>query len=323
MFAAGVAWVLPLGAADPSPAESSSPRTGALPEGNKGIAARHAGDAGIADDPATVFADDFEACATVADLRARWNTVHHEAHMALTTDPAHCRSGRQALQLTLPQRESEFSHAVACALTPARDTLFLRYYAKFDPPFDIVGSSHNGCTISGKYFTDGRATPGVPADGRNKFLAALEHWRGKTATPSPGQLNVYIYHPEQRSQWGDHFFPSGAVLPDSSRRFDFGPGFVRREDIVPAIGEWHCYEFMVALNTPGRRDGRLACWLDGRLAADFGNLRLRDIDDLKIDRFGLNLHARSNPKGPSRQWVDAVVAATAYIGPLAPPAPGR
>jgi len=56
------------------------------------------------------------------------------------------------------------------------------------------------------------ATPGVPADGTNKFLVNLENWRGEEATPSPGPLNVYVYHPEQLSQWGDHFMPTGQRL---------------------------------------------------------------------------------------------------------------
>jgi hypothetical protein len=131
-----------------------------------------------------------------------------------------------------------------------------------------------------------------------------------------------LYHPEQRSRWGDHFFPNGTVLPNSSQAFDFGRSFVRRPNVTVTLGRWHCYEFMVALNTPGQRDGRIAAWLDGRLVADFGNLRLRDVVDLQVDRFGLNFHAHANPSGPVRQWFDNVVAATEYVGPLSPPQGG-
>ena len=60
-------------------------------------------------------------------------------------------------------------------------------------------------------------------------------------------------------------------------------------------------------------------WVDGELVMDFPNLCLRDIDDLKIDRFGLSFHIGSNPNGETRKWYDNVVAATAYIGPLAQP----
>jgi hypothetical protein len=128
-----------------------------------------------------------------------------------------------------------------------------------------------------------------------------------------------IYHPEQRSQWGDHFFPTGTVLPNSSEPFDFGPDFVSRPDIVPELDRWYCYEYMVEANTPGARDGRITFWLDGVLAGDFPNLRLRDVDSLKIDRFGLSFHIGSNPAGETKKWYDNVVAATAYIGPMVAP----
>jgi hypothetical protein len=173
--------------------------------------------------------------------------------------------------------------------------------------------------ISAHYFINGQATPGVPADGKNKFLANLEDWRGEVTTKSPGALNIYIYHPEQRSQWGDHLFPTGAVLPYSSQPFDFGPDFKVRPDVTPELDRWYCYEYMLQANTPGQRNGRIAFWLDGKLLADFMNLRLRDVDTLKIDRFGLSFHIGSNPNGVTKKWYDNVVAASAYVGPVAPP----
>jgi len=78
-------------------------------------------------------------------------------------------------------------------VSPERDVLFLRYYSKFETPYEVVGSSHNGSMISAHYFIDGNATPGVRADGMNKFLVNYENWRGEEATPSPGDLNVYVY----------------------------------------------------------------------------------------------------------------------------------
>ena len=71
-----------------------------------------------------------------------------------------------------------------------------------------------------------------------------------------------------------------------------------------------------AANTVGKRDGRIACWIDGKLLADFPNLRLRDVDALKIDRFGIELHIGSNTVRENKKWFDDVVAATAYIGPM-------
>ena len=106
--------------------------------------------------------------------------------MGLTTASANVYRGKQALEFTLPKQEAELSDAVDKVLKPERDILFLRYYSKYDSPYDVVGSSHNGAGISAHYYINGQATPGVPANGTNKFLANLETWRGEAGTPRRG-----------------------------------------------------------------------------------------------------------------------------------------
>jgi hypothetical protein len=140
--------------------------------------------------------------------------------------------------------------------------------------------------------------------------------RYEPATHSPGKLSVYIYHPDQRDIWGDHFFPTGVVSPFTAVPFDFDPEFVARPDVIPQLGRWYCYEIMVRTNTPGQRDGRIALWLDGTLIADFPNLRLRETNALKIDQFTIDLHVKRNTSSVARKWYDNVVAATSYIGPM-------
>jgi hypothetical protein len=84
------------------------------------------------------------------------------------------------------------------------------------------------------------------------------------------------------------------------------------------LDHWYCNEYLVQANTPGIRDGRVAVWVDGKLVADFQNLRFRDIESLKIDHFGLSFHVKTNPKGVAKKWYDNVVAASSYIGPVVP-----
>lgn len=292
--------------------------TGDLPEGDNGIAAKYPGDKRIATDPDVIFADDFESYDSGKDLGGNWNAgVYHNAE--IEKNAANVFAGAQSLRFTSPKQAAELSNGVVRAVSPERDLLFLRWYSKFDPSFDVVGSSHNGGGISAHYFKDSKATPGVPADGTNKFGIAYECWRGEEKEPNPGSLNVYIYHPEQRSMYGDHFFPNGDVMPDISKPGNFGRDFVKRPNIVPALGRWYAYEVMLRANTPGKRDGRVALWLDGKLIADFKNLRLRDIPSLTIDRVNLGLHIRSNTRAETQKWYDNVVAATSYIGPTVKP----
>jgi hypothetical protein len=271
--------------ADPGP-------TGDLPEGDNGIAGKYPGDKGIAADPAVIFADDFESYGSRKDLGGNWNAgVYHHAEIERTA--ANVFAGAQSLRFTSPKQAAELSNGVGRAVSPERDLLFLRWYSKFDPSFDVVGSSHNGGGISARYFKDGKATRGVPADGTNKFGIAYECWRGDEKEPNPGKLNAYIYHPEQRSTYGDHFFPNGNVNARHQHARQLRPGLRQTPQHRPALGRWYAYEVMLRANTPGKRDGRVALWLDGKLIADFKNLRLRDISSLTIDRFGLSLHIRS------------------------------
>lgn len=287
-----------------------------LPEGDNGIAASHAGDVGIENDPCAIFADGFEDYAKATDLGKRWDNAYQNNLIRFASEPGNFYAGAKAIEFTVPQMNAELSNGIDKIVKPERDLLFLRYYSKFQGPFDVVGSSHNGSMISAHYFNGNMATPGVPANGTNKFLAGYEDWRGDVMTPSPGPLNIYIYHPEQRTNYGDHFFPTGLVMPNTSIKYDFGPKFVPRPDVTPKLDTWYCFEYMVLANTPGQRDGRIAFWLDGKLLADFRNLRLRDVATLTIDRFGLAFHIGSNPNGEQKKWYDNVVAATSYIGPL-------
>jgi hypothetical protein len=289
-----------------------------LPAGNGGIAARYPFDAGIASDPAVIFADDFESYGSAANLTSRWSQAYHAANLRIATEPGNVFGGAKSVELTVPRTSAEVSNTLLKSLSQERDTLFLRYYARFDSGFNVSGSSHNGSTISAHY-----CCPGARADGFNKFLVSFEAWRDSAATANPGRLNAYIYHPDQRDIWGDHFFPTGIVLPFSSVPFDYGPDFVARPDVTPVLGRWYSYEMMVKANTPGQRDGRVAFWLDGELIADFTNLRLRDTTALKIDRFTVDLHVYSNNLAPARKWYDNVVAAASYIGPMASRMPPR
>lgn len=284
-----------------------------------GIAQKYPGDVGIEDDPDVIFADDFESYGDASELWNRWDNTFQAAQTRIATESGNVYAGKQAVEFTLPQQAQELSNAVQKVLTTELDALHLRWYSRFDPDNDITGSSHNGGGISAHYFVGNMATPGVPADGTNKFLTEFEHWRGDAATKSPGAMNVYVYHPEQRDNYGDHFFPTGLVMPNTSLPFDFGPDFVPQPDIIPDLDRWYCYEIMVKANTPGERDGRITLWLDGQQIADFGNLRFRDIASLKIDRFNLSFHAGANLGPETRKYYDNVVAAKSYIGPMVKP----
>jgi hypothetical protein len=298
-----------------TPPPDVSSDSGDLPSGDTGIASHHPSDVGIGSDPDVIFADDFEGETDVASIDAKWGISFN--NRSITTNAANVHRGAKALEFFSPKQTAELSNGVAHEFTPELDRLFLRWYSKFDTTFDVVGSSHNGGGINAHYFLpDGSSTPGVPANGTNKFLVEYECWRGDATAPNPGSLNAYVYWPEQRSNYGDHFFPDGTVLPNTSIPGNFGPTFVSRPQVTPELGRWYAFELMVQANTPGARDGRIVFWLDGKIIADFPNLRFRDVATLTINRFGLSLHIGSNPNAATHKWYDDVVAAKSYIGPV-------
>jgi hypothetical protein len=284
------------------------------PAPSDGIAAKYPGDVGIGSDPNVIFFDDFESYATPNDIWNRWDNVYQVSDTTIVTD-SNVFAGKQSLGFTLHVSSVEVANALDKILSPEQDVLFLRYYSKFDTSFDIPTSSHNGSSISAHYFNGFNATPGVPADGTNKYLVNLEDFQPDTTTAPPGYLNLYVYWPLQRSNYGDHFLPNGDVYPNTSIKADFGPNFVSRANVTPTRGVWHCWEYMLKANTPGVTDGEVTVWLDGVLVADFGNLRFRDVASLTIDHAGVNFHAGSNTTETTKYY-DNVVIAKSYVGPL-------
>ncbi len=289
-----------------------------LPTGNNGIAKNYLYDEGIEGDALVIYADNFESYSNVSALTSngRWNEAYHTQNIRLATEPENYYHGTKALEFKVPQTNNEVSNTVIKYINPTEDIIFIRFYAKFNSEFNVSGSSHNGSTISSSYWDGPGGGPGIPADGYNKFLVSVEAWRESGSSPNPGSMNAYVYHPEQRDIWGDHFFPTGRVLPFDYLPGDFGPYFISRPEVIPELDQWNAYEIMVKANTPGERDGRIAFWLDGELIADFLNIRLRDTTDLKIDRVGVDLHIKNNTMSVAKKWYDNVVIATSYIGPM-------
>ncbi len=279
-----------------------------LPEGQNGIAAAYLDDANIGADPDVLFADDFESYSSKSELWSNWSNFFQQHLTRIATEADNVFSGDQSLEFKLPQTSSEVANAVVKDLGSTEDQLFVRVYTKFDSGYD-TGDGHNGIEISSNY-----PGPGNVPDGSDFFMFMLENSQYYNEGDL-GYTHVYAYHPEQRGQWGDHWYPDGRVLPYDSTPGDFGPDFVARPNFIPETDKWYSYEFMVQANTPGADDGRVAAWIDGDLVADFQNLRMRDISSLKIDRIALGLHSKGSPQ-ENTKWYDDVVVARSYIGPM-------
>jgi hypothetical protein len=316
----GLAFALSAGVVHAQETQTMLPQ---LPEGD-GIAAKYPGDAGIEQDTEVVFADGFEGFEddrmvpdTTPQKGKKWDESYNG--LVITRDPENVHSGRQAAEVTHTQPSG--NNAIK-NFEPGLETMFIRYYMKFHPEFP--GCHHTGMCVfggaPGVTLAMGSAT-GVVPDGRSHFVALLDTLppRRRSNYPPPGPMNVYCYHMDQGRIWGDLLFPNGDVVPPENEG-QFGEDFVPRPSISAERGRWYCYELMVKLNTPGERDGRVAFWVDGKLAGDFPNLRFRNTEELKANHAVILVHSSSTAPNKTL-WYDDVVVARSYIGPQVPAQP--
>lgn len=71
------------------------------------------------------------------------------------------------------------------------------------------------------------------------------------------------------------------------------------------------------LNTPGQSAGEARLWVDAVLESRTTNMRFRDLEGQKPNAMHLNLH-RTTENFPQTmlRWVDNIVLARRYIGPV-------
>jgi hypothetical protein len=95
------------------------------------------------------------------------------------------------------------------------------------------------------------------------------------------------------------------------------------EPVTFETDRWYCLEVFVKLNTPGKADGALAAWIDGRLALEYTGRTFRGASPLdpapstaQIEAIGLSGHYGGVTPVPREQysWIDDPVASSEPIG---------
>ncbi len=163
----------------------------------------------------------------------------------------------QALRINIPKGASGCVNEKDCAnwkphIGAQLDSLYYSYWVKFPDNFDFVRG--------GKLPGIGSAEPRVGGDKPN----GRDGWSVRTMWEKDGKLGQYVYHPAQPKNFGD-FFPWDTPPLETEK--------------------WHQIKTFVRLNTPGKRDGIITTWLNGKQVLDKRDLRFRIGADLKIERF--------------------------------------
>ncbi len=268
-------------ASDAPPPAPYEVKDSQLPQGNNGIAARYTGDAAIEKDPAVVFQDDFES----GNL-SKWTPGWRFDRARITQEVAH--GGTRAMQWAVTLSKGDDGGNMGAKLDPGLDVCFYRVYCRLPEDFDA--RRMHGWSITA-------TAPGVSAlggagkrpNGKDKFTLTLD--------APHNNLSLYTYYPEMPGRWGT----------------TFRTGFSMQK------GKWHAIELMLKANEPGKRDGEIAVWADGKLLGHWGGFRYRDVPELKINMAHLVFYLhQANPPGQYSMFHDDVVVATKYIGPKAP-----
>jgi hypothetical protein len=214
---------------------------------------------GLASRPGILFYQGFAESDWVPAWAPEWGPQPLD-HGSIVDAPG--APGGKALRVLYPQGEigGASGYQFLCRFPkmglPVMEEGWLRYYVRFDPGFDFVKGGKLPGLGGGKANTGGH-----PSDGRDGWTARLM-WR------PDGRIVQYVYHAGQKGVYGD----------DLDWAVDGKP-----VHFVP--GEWACVETRVKLNDPGKDNGEIQSWLNGRDALDATGLRFRTIPGLKLDVF--------------------------------------
>jgi hypothetical protein len=106
------------------------------------------------------------------------------------------------------------------------------------------------------------------------------------------QIKFYMYYPEVYKLFGDSkpikkksYWGMGPV---------FNPGFTLK------TGVWYTITQRVVMNTPGKSNGLVEGFIDGKLCASQKGIRFRDISSLKIDKIFFANFFGASGKPPSK-----------------------
>jgi len=274
-----------------------------LPQG-PGFASKFKADSGIANHPSVIFSDDFEQ----GDLGARWDEKGAGKGKALSLVPPNdTRCGRRCMKVEARLGENQ-GDGLTKWFNPV-DTVYIRFYVKFDPNCDYV---HHFVTLRanrglrGADRWSGFGGAGLKPRGDERFSTALEPWGNWAKWPPPGKWNFYSYwHEMDVSRDGKYWGNSFQAEP---------------QDVIPK-DRWICAEFMLKHNTPGKPDGEQAFWIDGRLLGHWKGINWRTNPSLQANALTLESYVTDRwTKNPTNTvYFDNLVIAREYIGPATAP----
>lgn len=263
-----------------------------------GLASAHPGDKAIRQNPDVIFATDFES----PDWEGEWSSLSRGSNAEIV-DASESNGFKplqgKALRATVPKDRKLALHMLYNFADKAGgepDEAYFRYYLRLGQNWKpLVGGKLPG--LSGTYNKAGWG--GRMSDGTNGWSA-----RGRYVTHrgdgEPTPIGSYVYHAGMKKKYGSGW---GWNLGDT--------GLLEQN-------RWYSIEQYVRLNSPGKADGVLKAWVDGKLVFEKTDILYRNVPQLHIESLWMNVY-HGGTKATNQDislYIDNVVVAKKYVGPM-------
>lgn len=269
-----------------------------------GIAAGYPNAAALAHDPAVLFVEDFES----TNWKSHWSHVgitptfkpverddrlNFQPLAGKALEVTIAKGAHLGLNLTYRFRDKQGSEPVE---------IYFRYYLRLADDWHPTVDGGKLPGIAGTYDRGGWG--GRTSDGENGWSMRGD-FGTEIADPHPlagrTPIGTYAYHADMKDKYGD-FWHWSQGRPTALAR-----------------NRWYCIEQYFRVNTPGQHDGVMQAWVDGVKVFSRSDIRVRDLDSIRIEEIWLNVYHGGTAVSPYDQhlFIDDVVIARRYIGPAA------
>lgn len=272
-----------------------------------GLASKYLGDKGLENDPNVLLFEGFEG----RFWKQQWSDISSDSDYTVVQENdeyGYWPLQGKVLRVRIAKGKQlglNLSYRFSGKINQEPEEIYFRYYLYLGADWNPIADGGKLPGISGDYGKAGWG--GRRADGRNGW--SLRGAFLRTSTQQEGgllsftQLATYAYHADMATAYGDDWLWSYNNW-----------GLLRNL-------RWYCIEQYVRLNTPGKNDGVLKVWIDGRRTLDKRDIRFRDTEQLKIERVWMNVFHGGTATSHQDQhlYIDSVVVARQYIGPMRSP----
>jgi hypothetical protein len=223
------------------------------------LSSRYPGDAGLDQDPAVLFFEDFE------QGWGRWNAPQQDtATLTIHDDENLANAGSRYLQSTVTSADLEADEYISSQSSidfedPVLE-VYLRFYAHF---VGTAPTPHHWVRMSAGvlgYSGSGRANTVPPGD--------EGFWFDFDAN-TDDVFNFYVYWYKMRSGRCNDGSTTEGCEGDQGTTYHYGNSLRPPEQTAFARDEWFCIEMHSRANTVGQMDGELAFWIDDELIGDY------------------------------------------------------